>query len=81
MKLTQHKKEYVLQFEKRDYDFARSNGMFPRSGDYDYILKICVKTWKNIEISWLPNSTLQHIGSTHGSFMIAKSEKYTTIEV
>ena len=43
VKLTQHKKEYVLaQFEK-NYDFARGYRMFPRSGDYDYILKFVKK--------------------------------------
>ena len=45
VKLTQHKKEYVLQFEK-NYDFARSNGMFPREWRLRLYLKnLC----KNME--------------------------------
>ena len=53
VKLTQHKKEYVLQFEKEIMTLPEVTECFHVSGDYDYILKICVKTWKNTEILWL----------------------------
>ena len=43
VKLTQHKKEYVLQFEKEIMTLPEVTECFHVSGDYDYILKICVK--------------------------------------
>ena len=40
VKLTQHKKEYVLQFEKEIMTLPEVTECFHVSGDYDYILKI-----------------------------------------
>ena len=82
VKLTQHKKEYVLQFEKEIMTLPEVTECFHVSGDYDYILKICVKNmeeYRNFMVTKL--TTLQHIGSTHISFMIAEVKNTTTIEV
>ena len=64
VKLTQHKKEYVLQFEKEIMTLPEVTECFHVSGDYDYILKICVKNmeeYRNFMVTKL--TTLQHIGS------------------
>ncbi|WP_419868260.1 Lrp/AsnC family transcriptional regulator [Chryseobacterium sp. CT-SW4] len=82
IKLTQHKKEFVLQFEKEVMDLPEVTECFHVSGDYDYILKICVRDiedYRNFMLSKL--TTLQHIASTHSSFMISEVKNTTTIVV
>lgn len=82
VKLIQHKKEYVINFEKEVMNLQEVTECFHVSGDYDYILKICVKDmeeYRNFMVTKL--TTLQHIGSTHSSFMIAEVKNTTTIEL
>ncbi|NML56319.1 Lrp/AsnC family transcriptional regulator [Chryseobacterium cheonjiense] len=80
VKLTQHKKEYVLQFEREIMNLHEVTECFHVSGDYDYILKIAVKDmedYRNFMLSKL--TTLQHIASTHSSFMISEVKNTTAI--
>ncbi|WP_027378280.1 Lrp/AsnC family transcriptional regulator [Chryseobacterium daeguense] len=80
VKLTQHKKEYVLQFEKEIMNLQEVTECFHVSGDYDYILKIGVKDmedYRNFMLTKL--TTLQHIASTHSSFMISEVKNTTAI--
>ncbi|SDI54690.1 Lrp/AsnC family transcriptional regulator, leucine-responsive regulatory protein [Chryseobacterium taeanense] len=80
VKLTQHKKQYVLQFEKEIMNLEEVTECFHVSGDYDYILKIAVKDmedYRNFMLSKL--TTLQHIASTHSSFMISEVKNTTVI--
>lgn len=80
IKLTQHKKEFVLQFEKEVMNLEEVTECFHISGDYDYILKIGVKDmddYRNFMLSKL--TTLQHIASTHSSFMISEVKNTTAI--
>ncbi|WP_066440661.1 Lrp/AsnC family transcriptional regulator [Chryseobacterium sp. CCH4-E10] len=80
VKLTQHKKEYVLQFEREVMNLDEVSECFHVSGDYDYILKIAVKDmedYRNFMLSKL--TTLQHIASTHSSFMISEVKNTTAI--
>ena len=82
VKLIQHKKEYVVNFEKEVMNLPEVTECFHISGDYDYILKICVKDmeeYRNFMVTKL--TTIQHIGSTHSSFMIAEVKNTTMIEV
>ena len=83
VKLIQHKKEYISQFEKGNHavflKFLECFFMF--SGDYDYILKICVRDiqeYREFMVSKLTN--LQHIASTQSSFMIKEVKNSTVIE-
>ena len=81
VKLTQHKKEYVLQFEKEIMTLPEVTECFHVSGDYDYILKICVRDieeYREFMVSKLTN--LQHIASTQSSFMIKEVKNSTVIE-
>ena len=43
VRLAQHKKEYISQFEKEIIQFPEVLECFHVSGDHDYILKICVR--------------------------------------
>ena len=82
VKLTQHKKEYVLQFEKEIMTLQEVTECFHVSGDYDYILKICVKNmeeYRNFMVTKL--TTLQHIGSTQSSFMIEEVKNTTAFKL
>ena len=81
VKLAQHKKEYIVQFEKEITQFSEVLECFHVSGDYDYILKICVADiaeYRDFMVSKLTN--LQHIGSTQSSFMIKEVKNSTVIE-
>ena len=81
VKLIQHKKEYIAQFEKEITKFPEVLECFHVSGDYDYILKICVKDieeYREFMVSTLTN--LQHIASTQSSFMIKEVKNSTVIE-
>ncbi|UOU98102.1 Lrp/AsnC family transcriptional regulator [Chryseobacterium daecheongense] len=80
IKLTQHKKEYILQFEKEVMNLQEVTECFHVSGDYDYIIKIGVKDmddYRNFMLTKL--TTLQHIASTHSSFMISEVKNTTAI--
>jgi Lrp/AsnC family leucine-responsive transcriptional regulator len=82
VKLTQHKKEYIQQFEREVIDLQEVTECFHVSGDYDYILKICVRDMEDYRHFMLTKLTsLQHIASTHSSFMIAEVKNTITILV
>lgn len=82
VKLTQHKKEYILQFEKEVMNLQEVTECFHVSGDYDYILKICVKDMTDYRSFMLTKLTsLQHIASTHSSFMIAEVKNTLVIDL
>ncbi|WP_286897945.1 MULTISPECIES: Lrp/AsnC family transcriptional regulator [Sphingobacterium] len=82
VKLTQHKKEYILQFEKEVMNLQEVTECFHVSGDYDYILKICVKDMADYRSFMLTKLTsLQHIASTHSSFMIAEVKNTLVIDL
>lgn len=79
VKLDQHRKEYISQFEKEIVQFAEVLECFHVSGDYDYILKICVKDIKEYrEFMVTKLTSLKHIASTQSSFSI-KEVKNTTV--
>lgn len=81
VKLVQHKKEYIFQFETEITQFPEILECFHVSGDYDYILKICVRDireYREFMVSKL--TTLQHIASTQSSFMIKEVKNTTVIE-
>ncbi|MCG7281302.1 Lrp/AsnC family transcriptional regulator [Chryseobacterium taklimakanense] len=79
VKLVQHRKDYITQFEKEIVQFPEVLECFHVSGDYDYILKICVKDirdYREFMVTKLTN--LQNIASTQSSFTI-KEVKNTTV--
>jgi Lrp/AsnC family leucine-responsive transcriptional regulator len=78
IKLLQHSKDFLTTFEKEVVQLEEVLECFHVSGDYDYILKICVKdmeAYREFMVTKL--TTLQHIGSTHSTFMIGEVKNTT----
>ena len=79
LKLMQHTKEFISQFEKEVVQLTEVLECFHVSGDYDYILKICVENMEEYrEFMVTKLTTLQHIGSTHSTFMIGEVKNTTS---
>ena len=73
LKLIQHTKEYLTIFEREVTRLDEVLECYHVSGDYDYILKIYVKDMEEYrEFMVTKLTTLQHIGSTHSTFMISE---------
>lgn len=82
LKLLQHTKEFINQFEKEVIKLNEVLECFHVSGDYDYILKVCVKDMEEYrEFMVTKLTTLQHIGSTHSTFMIGEVKNTTVFTV
>ncbi len=78
IKLIQHSKDFLTTFEKEVVQLDEILECFHVSGDYDYILKICVKDMEEYrEFMVTKLTTLQHIGSTHSTFMIGEVKNTT----
>jgi Lrp/AsnC family leucine-responsive transcriptional regulator len=78
IKLIQHSKEFLTTFEHQVIKLEEILECFHVSGDYDYILKICVKdmeAYREFMVTKL--TSLQHIGSTHSTFMIGEVKNTT----
>ena len=78
IKLIQHSKDFLTKFENEVVKLNEVLECFHVSGDYDYILKICVKDMQEYrEFMVTKLTTLQHIGSTHSTFMIGQVKNST----
>ena len=78
IKLIQHSKEFLTTFEKEVVKLDEVSECYHVSGDYDYILKIFVKNMEEYrEFMVTKLTTLQHIGSTHSTFMIGEVKNST----
>jgi Lrp/AsnC family leucine-responsive transcriptional regulator len=79
LKLIQHTIEFISKFESEVIQLKEVLECHHVSGDYDYILKVVVKdmeAYREFLVTKL--TTLEHIGSTHSTFMI-NEVKYTTV--
>jgi Lrp/AsnC family leucine-responsive transcriptional regulator len=82
IKLIQHTKEFIMKFESDVTKLKEVLECHHVSGDYDYILKIVVKdmeAYREFMVTKL--TTLNHIGSTHSTFMISEVKNTTVIEL
>jgi Lrp/AsnC family leucine-responsive transcriptional regulator len=82
VKLVQHTREYIADFESEVVKLHEVLECFHVSGDYDYILKICLgnmEEYREFMITKL--TTLNHIGSTQSSFMIGEVKNTTVFEL
>ncbi len=80
VKLIQHVKDYVLQFEKEVQQLLEVVECYHTSGDYDYILKIYVRNMEAYRDFMVTKLTaLNHIGSTQSSFVISEVKHTTRI--
>jgi len=82
IKLIQHSKDFLTKFESEVVKLDEVLECFHVSGDYDYILKICIKdmeAYREFMVTKL--TTLNHIGSTHSTFMIGQVKNTTVFTV
>ena len=82
IKLIQHAKEFLQKFEHEVVRLDEVLECFHVSGDYDYILKVCVENMEAYrEFMVTKLTTLQHIGSTHSTFMIFEVKNTTAFVI
>ena len=82
LKLIQHTKEFLTKFESEVVQLKEVLECHHVSGDYDYILKIAVKNMEEYrEFLVTKLTTLEHIGSTHSTFMISEVKNTTVLEL
>ena len=80
IKLVQHSQEYVIKFEKDVANLKEVLECYHISGDYDYLLKVLVKDMEEFrEFMVKKLTTINHIGSTHSTFMISQVKHTTAI--
>ena len=78
IKLTQHSREYLTKFEQEVIKLNEVLECFHVSGEYDYILKICIKdmqAYREFIVNKL--TRIEHIGSTQSTFMIGEVKNTT----
>ena len=74
----QHSKDYVIQFENEVTKLKEVLECYHISGDYDYLLKVMVEDMEAFrEFMFKKLTSIDHIGSTHSTFMISEV-KHTT---
>jgi Lrp/AsnC family leucine-responsive transcriptional regulator len=82
IKLVQHSKDYVVQFEREVSKLEEVLECYHISGDYDYLLKVLVtdmEAFREFMVKKL--TTISHIGSTHSAFMINEVKHTTAIAI
>ncbi len=82
VKLAQHIKEFVMQFEREVLQLPEVVECYHISGDYDYILKIYVTdmvAYREFMVNKL--TAIKHIGSTQSSFIINEVKHTTAIDL
>jgi Lrp/AsnC family leucine-responsive transcriptional regulator len=82
IKLIQHTREFLTKFESQVVKLSEILECHHVSGDFDYILKIAVRDMEEYrEFLVTKLTTLEHIGSTHSTFMISEVKNTTVIEI
>ena len=81
IKLKEHRHEYLVKFEREVIKFKEVLECYNVSGDYDYLLKITVRDMEGYHQFLNDKLTyLDHIGSTHSTFIINEVKNTHTIE-
>jgi len=82
VRLERHSREYWGKFEQDVLQLAEVTECLHISGDYDYILKVRVKDMAAFrDFLGEKLTTLDHIGSTHSTFVINEVKTTTAIPV
>lgn len=82
IKLVQHTKDFITTFENEVMQLNEVLECFHVSGDYDYILKVAVQDMEAFREFMVTKLTgLQHIGSTHSSFVIGQVKNTTAFKL
>lgn len=81
IKLVQHSKDYVIDFENEVANLEEVLECYHISGDYDYLLKVLVSDMEEFREFMVKKLTsISHIGSTHSAFMINEVKHTTAIK-
>ena len=82
IKLVQHSKDYVIDFEMEVANLDEVLECYHISGDYDYLLKVLVSDMEEFREFMVKKLTsISHIGSTHSAFMINEVKHTTAIKL
>ncbi|WP_298476025.1 Lrp/AsnC family transcriptional regulator [uncultured Maribacter sp.] len=82
VKLVQHIKDNVLQFEREILKLEEIAECYHVSGDYDYILKIHVEDMEAYRAFMVSKLTvIANIGSTQSTFIINEVKHTTAIDI
>ena len=80
IKLVKHSQDYVIKFEKEIKSLSEVVECYHISGDYDYLLKVLVEDMEAYREFMVKKLTsIDHIGSTHSTFMISEVKHTTAI--
>ena len=82
IKLVQHTKTNVTEFESQVAELTEVLECFHVSGEYDYILKVMVRDMQSYREFMLNKLTaLKHIGSTQSTFAISAVKSTTALSL
>lgn len=82
IKLVQHTKSNVVQFEAQIAKLSEVLECFHVSGEYDYVLKVMVRDMEAYREFMLNKLTaLAHIGSTQSTFVISGVKNTTRLDL
>ncbi|WP_276391926.1 Lrp/AsnC family transcriptional regulator [Eudoraea chungangensis] len=82
VRLIQHTKENVMQFEKEVLKLKEVSECYHLSGDYDYLLKVNVsdmEAYREFMVTKL--TTIKNIGSTQSAFVINEVKHTTAVSI
>ena len=82
VRLLQHSKSYLIGFQQEITALEEVVECLHVSGEYDYILKVCVKdmaAYREFLVTKL--TTLNHIGNTHSTYVIDEVKMTTALVV
>lgn len=80
IKLVKHSQDYVVKFEREVKKLQEVVECYHISGDYDYLLKVLVEDMEAYREFMVKKLTsIDHIGSTHSTFMINEVKHTTAI--
>lgn len=82
IKLTHHSKSSIKKFEEDILQLKEVSECYHVSGDYDYIIKVClenVEAYRQFLVSKL--TSLENIGSTHSTFVMGEVKNTFSVEI
>jgi Lrp/AsnC family leucine-responsive transcriptional regulator len=82
IKLTHHSKSSIKKFEEDILQLKEVSECYHVSGDYDYIIKVClenVEAYRQFLVSKL--TSLENIGSTHSTFVMGEIKNTFSVEI
>jgi Lrp/AsnC family transcriptional regulator, leucine-responsive regulatory protein len=82
IKLTHHTKNSIKKFEEDIQQLSEVSECYHVSGDYDYIVKVCLENMDAYRLFLVSKLTsLENIGSTHSTFVMGEIKNSFSIEM